>query len=210
MGNAPDIGDSLLASTQVFFLIFNIYPNLLSIWYHDAISTEIIRCSCFIQLIQVRKITFTGSTAVGKKLMAGAAGTVKKVCIGYETSACAKRLNGLGVTLWLIDFLTFLGISGTWWQCTLHSFWWCRPGCGSKRSCKSEIFYMYTGYSDVGSMIGITWDRMYLEWLKLWHHFISAFDFDIIKRVVALVNWSCIGKANMANLWIIYSYIALM
>ena len=28
---------------------------------------------------QVRKITFTGSTAVGKKLMAGAAETVKKV-----------------------------------------------------------------------------------------------------------------------------------
>ncbi|XP_059441416.1 succinate-semialdehyde dehydrogenase, mitochondrial isoform X2 [Corylus avellana] len=45
MGNASDIGDSLLASTQV------------------------------------RKITFTGSTAVGKKLMAGAAGTVKKVSL---------------------------------------------------------------------------------------------------------------------------------
>ncbi len=27
----------------------------------------------------MRKITFTGSTGVGKKLMAGAAGTVKKV-----------------------------------------------------------------------------------------------------------------------------------
>ncbi|XP_044468239.1 succinate-semialdehyde dehydrogenase, mitochondrial isoform X2 [Mangifera indica] len=45
MGNAPDIGDALLASPQV------------------------------------RKITFTGSTAVGKKLMAGAAGTVKKVSL---------------------------------------------------------------------------------------------------------------------------------
>ncbi|GKV29495.1 hypothetical protein SLEP1_g38421 [Rubroshorea leprosula] len=45
MGNAPDIGDALLASTQV------------------------------------RKITFTGSTAVGKKLMAGAAGTVKRVSL---------------------------------------------------------------------------------------------------------------------------------
>ena len=33
----------------------------------------------FIQPVQVRKITFTGSTTVGKKLMAGAAGTVKKV-----------------------------------------------------------------------------------------------------------------------------------
>ncbi|XP_077244390.1 aldehyde dehydrogenase 5F1 isoform X1 [Tasmannia lanceolata] len=45
MGNASDIGDTLLASPQV------------------------------------RKITFTGSTAVGKKLMAGASGTVKKVSL---------------------------------------------------------------------------------------------------------------------------------
>ncbi|CAM8950351.1 unnamed protein product [Rhodiola kirilowii] len=45
MGNAPEIGDALLASTTV------------------------------------RKITFTGSTAVGKKLMAGSAGTVKKVSL---------------------------------------------------------------------------------------------------------------------------------
>ncbi|XP_074557042.1 succinate-semialdehyde dehydrogenase, mitochondrial-like [Curcuma longa] len=44
-GNAPDIGDSLLESTQV------------------------------------RKITFTGSTAVGKKLMAGSASTVKKISL---------------------------------------------------------------------------------------------------------------------------------
>ncbi|KGN46791.1 succinate-semialdehyde dehydrogenase, mitochondrial [Cucumis sativus] len=43
MGDAPAIGDAILASSQV------------------------------------RKITFTGSTAVGKKLMAGAAGTVKRV-----------------------------------------------------------------------------------------------------------------------------------
>ncbi|KAK3152258.1 hypothetical protein QOZ80_2BG0156490 [Eleusine coracana subsp. coracana] len=45
MGNAPEIGDALLESTQV------------------------------------RKITFTGSTAVGKKLMAGSANTVKKVSL---------------------------------------------------------------------------------------------------------------------------------
>jgi succinate-semialdehyde dehydrogenase len=45
MGNAPEIGDALLASSQV------------------------------------RKITFTGSTAVGKKLMEGAAQTVKKVSL---------------------------------------------------------------------------------------------------------------------------------
>ncbi|KAJ1703347.1 hypothetical protein LUZ63_003126 [Rhynchospora breviuscula] len=45
MGNAPEIGDTLLKSTQV------------------------------------RKITFTGSTAVGKKLMEGSASTVKKVSL---------------------------------------------------------------------------------------------------------------------------------
>ncbi|KAL2897365.1 Succinate-semialdehyde dehydrogenase mitochondrial [Bienertia sinuspersici] len=45
MGNSTEIGDSLLASTQV------------------------------------RKITFTGSTAVGKKLMAGSANTVKRVSL---------------------------------------------------------------------------------------------------------------------------------
>ncbi|KAK9149962.1 hypothetical protein Syun_008271 [Stephania yunnanensis] len=45
MGNASDIGETLLESPQV------------------------------------RKITFTGSTAVGKKLMAGAAATVKKVSL---------------------------------------------------------------------------------------------------------------------------------
>ncbi|AQK60321.1 Succinate-semialdehyde dehydrogenase mitochondrial [Zea mays] len=45
MGNAAEIGDALLQSTQV------------------------------------RKITFTGSTAVGKKLMAGSANTVKKVSL---------------------------------------------------------------------------------------------------------------------------------
>lgn len=45
MGNAAEIGNALLASTQV------------------------------------RKITFTGSTAVGKKLMAGAADTVKRVSL---------------------------------------------------------------------------------------------------------------------------------
>ncbi|KAH7432628.1 hypothetical protein KP509_07G031600 [Ceratopteris richardii] len=45
MGDAPRIGDALMASNEV------------------------------------RKITFTGSTAVGKKLMAGAAGTVKKLSL---------------------------------------------------------------------------------------------------------------------------------
>lgn len=36
--------------------------------------------------LQVRKITFTGSTAVGKKLMAGASATVKKVFINDKVS----------------------------------------------------------------------------------------------------------------------------
>ncbi|KAF5779126.1 putative succinate-semialdehyde dehydrogenase (NAD(+)) [Helianthus annuus] len=36
---------------------------------------------------QVRKTTFTGSTAAGKKLMAGAAETVKKVSLGLGGNA---------------------------------------------------------------------------------------------------------------------------
>ncbi|CAK9179669.1 unnamed protein product [Ilex paraguariensis] len=52
---------------------------------------------------QVRKITFTGSTAVGKKLMAGAAGTVKKVslelggnapCIIFDDADLEVALKG--------------------------------------------------------------------------------------------------------------------
>ncbi|CAA3021074.1 succinate-semialdehyde dehydrogenase, mitochondrial isoform X1 [Olea europaea subsp. europaea] len=67
MGNAADIGEALLASSQV------------------------------------RKITFTGSTAVGKKLMAGAAGTVKKVslelggnapCIIFDDADLEVALKG--------------------------------------------------------------------------------------------------------------------
>lgn len=34
-------------------------------------------------IYKVRKITFTGSTAVGKKLMAGSASTVKKVNLPF-------------------------------------------------------------------------------------------------------------------------------
>ncbi|XP_039072161.1 succinate-semialdehyde dehydrogenase, mitochondrial-like isoform X2 [Hibiscus syriacus] len=45
---------------------------------------------------QVRKITFTGSTAVGKKLMAGAAGTVKRIAAKFrnsgQTCVCANRV----------------------------------------------------------------------------------------------------------------------
>jgi succinate-semialdehyde dehydrogenase len=36
---------------------------------------------------QVRKITFTGSIAVGKKMMAGAAGTVKRVSLEFGGNA---------------------------------------------------------------------------------------------------------------------------
>ncbi|MFS7986098.1 putative succinate-semialdehyde dehydrogenase (NAD(+)) [Helianthus anomalus] len=52
---------------------------------------------------QVRKITFTGLTAVGKKLMAGAAETVKKVslelggnapCIAFDDADLEVALKG--------------------------------------------------------------------------------------------------------------------
>ncbi|KAI8031425.1 hypothetical protein LOK49_LG01G00108 [Camellia lanceoleosa] len=54
---------------------------------------------------QVRKITFTGSIAVGKKLMAGAAGTVKKVslelggnapCIIFDDADLDVAIKGTG------------------------------------------------------------------------------------------------------------------
>lgn len=91
MGNAPDIGDALLGSSQVSTSDYVCYPHLsfdIMAWSPNAIiyrkKYEMLKCSCFLCLVQVRKITFTGSTAVGKKLMAGSAGTVKRVCIGYE------------------------------------------------------------------------------------------------------------------------------
>ena len=73
MGNAPEIGDALLASPQVWHPLCIAHPFLMLCysWY----VTRVLVYSSY----QVRKITFTGSTAVGKKLMAGAAGTVKKV-----------------------------------------------------------------------------------------------------------------------------------
>ncbi|EXB51249.1 Succinate-semialdehyde dehydrogenase [Morus notabilis] len=78
MGNAPDIGNALLASPQV------------------------------------RKITFTGSTAVGKKLMAGAAGTVKKVslelggnapCIVFDDADVDVAVKGAVYSLSTMDIL---------------------------------------------------------------------------------------------------------
>ncbi|KAG6763879.1 hypothetical protein POTOM_031323 [Populus tomentosa] len=88
MGKAPDIGDASCASPEVFcpssiffsvlFMIAQHCPGQ-SNWTSKRDNVDI---SCFIHLVQVRKITFTGSTAVGKKLMAGAAGTVKRVCTG--------------------------------------------------------------------------------------------------------------------------------
>ncbi|XP_011027795.1 PREDICTED: succinate-semialdehyde dehydrogenase, mitochondrial [Populus euphratica] len=46
----------------------------------------------------VRKITFAGSTAVGKKLMAGAAETVKRLASRFrnsgQTCVCANRIIG--------------------------------------------------------------------------------------------------------------------
>lgn len=88
MGKAPDIGDASCASPEVFcpssiffsvfFMIARHCPGQ-SNWISRRHNVDI---SCFIHLVQVRKITFAGSTAVGKKFMAGAAGTVKRVCIG--------------------------------------------------------------------------------------------------------------------------------
>eukprot|EP00258_Populus_trichocarpa_P046530 XP_024462549.1 succinate-semialdehyde dehydrogenase, mitochondrial isoform X3 [Populus trichocarpa] len=47
---------------------------------------------------EVRKITFAGSTAVGKKFMAGAAGTVKRLASKFrnrgQTCVCANRIIG--------------------------------------------------------------------------------------------------------------------
>lgn len=47
--------------------------------------------------LQVRKITFTGSTAVGKKLMAGSADTVKRVnfliCLPYFSLRTSQDFN---------------------------------------------------------------------------------------------------------------------
>ena len=79
-------------------------------------------------------------------------------------------LKALEITMWLMAFvLNFLGISGTWWQCTLHSLWWCRPGCGSKRSCKLGWYFMYNGCNGVDSILDIiTWVNMHLEWV--WNH----------------------------------------
>lgn len=73
MGNAPDIGNALLASPQVR------YPSCIA---HPLFMLRLLICVLVCSSNQVRKITFTGSTAVGKKLMAGAAGTVKKVSQG--------------------------------------------------------------------------------------------------------------------------------
>lgn len=72
MGDAPKIGNTLVASPQVFYILSDKTPDL---FYFQRYIIF------FLKLIQVRKITFTGSTAVGKKLMAGAAETVKKVIV---------------------------------------------------------------------------------------------------------------------------------
>ncbi|AQK68785.1 Succinate semialdehyde dehydrogenase [Zea mays] len=82
MGNAPEIGDALLQSTQV------------------------------------RKITFTGSTAVGKKLMAESANTVKKVslelggnapCIVFDDADIDVAVKGsVRLTFTFIFFVSLL------------------------------------------------------------------------------------------------------
>ncbi|KAJ0804873.1 putative succinate-semialdehyde dehydrogenase (NAD(+)) [Helianthus annuus] len=64
---------------------------------------------------QVRKITFTGLTAVGKKLMAGAAETVKKVslelggnapCMVFDDADLEVALKGSVVRIRDMDLLS--------------------------------------------------------------------------------------------------------
>jgi succinate-semialdehyde dehydrogenase len=52
-------------------------PGVLNIVMGDAVEIG----AAMMASTEVRKITFTGSTGVGKKLMAGAAGTVKKISL---------------------------------------------------------------------------------------------------------------------------------
>ncbi|KAL9365078.1 hypothetical protein Peur_042951 [Populus x canadensis] len=101
-GKAPDIGDASCASPEVFcpssiffsvfFMIARHCPGQ-SNWISKRHNVDI---SCFIHLVQVRKITFAGSTAVGKKFMAGAAGTVKRFAAKFrnsgQTCVCANRI----------------------------------------------------------------------------------------------------------------------
>nr|GEU78805.1 succinate-semialdehyde dehydrogenase, mitochondrial [Tanacetum cinerariifolium] len=74
-------------------------PGVLNVVMGDAISIG----TSLVESPQVRKITFTGSTAVGKKLMAGAADTVKKVslelggnapCIIFDDADLEVALKG--------------------------------------------------------------------------------------------------------------------
>lgn len=82
MGNAPEIGDALLSSRQVSLIIFVYILLFVSLPLVVILDKYPYLLSAFVsRATQVRKITFTGSTAVGKKLMAAAAPTVKKVCL---------------------------------------------------------------------------------------------------------------------------------
>ncbi|KAJ6909961.1 hypothetical protein NC652_020842 [Populus alba x Populus x berolinensis] len=88
MGKAPDIGNASCASPEVFcpssifFSVFFMIAQHCPGQSNCVSKRHNVDISCFLHLVQVRKITFTGSPAVGKKLMAVAAGTVKRVCIG--------------------------------------------------------------------------------------------------------------------------------
>lgn len=107
--------------------------------------------------------------------MAGSAETVKKVWLDLIIiSICFHSLFLLQSFAVTIDFLgwsfhnadldiiilkwifspyicvifTILGISGTWWQCALHSFWWCWPGCCSERNSKLETITAHVDFND--------------------------------------------------------------
>ncbi|KAL3581773.1 hypothetical protein D5086_016105 [Populus alba] len=86
-GKAPDIGNASCASPEVFCPSSNFFSVFFMIAQHCPGQSNCVSkrhnvdISCFLHLVQVRKITFTGSPAVGKKLMAVAAGTVKRVSL---------------------------------------------------------------------------------------------------------------------------------
>nr|TKS07588.1 hypothetical protein D5086_0000110540 [Populus alba] len=103
-GKAPDIGNASCASPEVFCPSSNFFSVFFMIAQHCPGQSNCVSkrhnvdISCFLHLVQVRKITFTGSPAVGKKLMAVAAGTVKrlaaKFCNSGQTCVCANRIIG--------------------------------------------------------------------------------------------------------------------
>lgn len=64
--------------------------------------------------------------------------------------------NGLWSLIYV--FCKHLGISGTWWQCPLHSFWWCWPRHCSKGNRKWEMMTKHVYCNDYFCL------RCYIIW----------------------------------------------